>query len=524
MSRKKSTFAVLVAAFLLCSLNPAPLLANSTASAPSDGGNFPDQADDGDFALQADPDRYRMFFPIMFASSSQAPRCDHMIDPGISVANTRTCFSDVRPGDTVCIAAGHRGDLSLRSFKGTPDKPIVFVNYGGQVIIDSKRHHGIHVIDSQFFRLTGTGTVGTDYGIKIVGSTGVGVRIGFKSSDFEIDHVEVTGMGGAGISAKTESVCSDGSTNNYDYDGDGIIEGDLDDVVNRDNFTQVNSVFHHNYIHRVGSEGFYVGNCYLGRDVSCGHGTETIYDPLLQGVSIYDNIVTDTGWDAIQVASAIEDCEIHHNRILRDSQGAVEHQQGGVMNAQGSVCDIYNNLIRDGGGAGIYVHGHGGNRVYNNVIVNAGQNAALGNNGGDGIAIGTGSNPGNGVYVLHNTIVSPANFGVGFFNRKGHDNTIQNNIVVDPGNYAIYGKSAYVQTWGRTNVLATNNLTTRTVADVKFKDPTSGDFSIQPDSPAVDYGIDPSVEVVATDFFGISRPQGLGYDVGAYELEFPPRP
>lgn len=525
MSQKQSPVVVLVVVLLLCHLNPASLLANSTASAPGDGGNFPDQADVGDFALQVDYDRHKMFFPIIFASSVQAPRCDHVIDLEVPVADTRYGYSDVQPGDTVCIAAGRRGGLSLRNFKGTPEKPITFVNYGGQVIVDSKYSNGIHIQNSQFFRLTGTGTVGIDYGIKVIGSTNVGVGIGFKSSDFEIDHIEVTGIGGAGISAKTTSVCSDGSTNDYDYDGDSIVKGDPDDVVSRENFAQFNSVLHDNYIHHVGSEGFYIGSSsYNGRDVSCSCGTETIYDPVLRGVSIYNNIVTDTSWDAIQVGSAAEACEVHHNRILRDSQGAVEHQQGGVMIDPGSMCDIHNNFIQDGGGPGIFIHGHGGSRIYNNVIVDAGQNASLRNNSGDGIAICSGGDPGNSVYVLHNTIIRPMSFGVGFSSSTGSDNRIHNNIIVDPGNYDLYGGDAYIQTWGYTNVIVTNNLTARIMTSVKFRDPASDDFSILSNSPAVDSGVNLLPGLVTTDYFGVGRPQGPGYDIGAYELEFPPRP
>ena len=333
-------------------------------------------------------------------------------------------------------------------------------------------------------------------------------------------------MQGAGISSKTKAVCSDGSTNDYDYDGDGITRGDLDDVVNRDTFTQFESVFHDNYVHNVGTEGLYIGSSFysVGKEVRCDSGAETVYDPVLEGVDIYNNRIADTGWDGIQVGSATQRCAIHHNRIRKDSRAEQRYQRSGVMNNPGSVCNIYSNFIKDGFGPGIYVQGNGGNILYNNVIVNAGQNKDVGSTGGDGIHNRTGSNPGNSVYVLNNTIVNPRTFGVRFASKKGSDNRIQNNIIVSPGNYESYGEDAYVQTEEYTNVTVSHNLSRQVLVDVKFKDPAMENYSIRRDSPAVDSGTDPYLKTVTTDYTGKVRPQGVSYDIGAYEYGFPPRP
>lgn len=468
---------------------------------------------------------YKFFLPLVAASSSTVA-CDHTIGLNTVVADTRYSYSAVRPGDIVCIAAGNRADLALRNFQGTPGNPITFVNFGGQVVIDSGITHGILVQNSRFFRLTGTGSRDIDYGIKIVGSRGDGINVGYRSSDFEVDHIEITGTGGGAITAKTRAVCSDGSSNDYDYDADGVKRGDLDDVVNRDNFTQYNSVFHDNYIHNVSTVGFYVGSSFYkeGKQLSCSSGAETVYDPEVKGVRIYNNLLVDMGRDGIQVGSATQDCEIHHNRIFRDSQADVRYQQSGVMNNPGSVCNIYNNFIKDGGGPGIYIQGNGGNIVYNNVIVNAGQNQSVGSYSGNGISIFRGSNPGNDIYVLHNTIVRPRNFGVMLASDVGSNHRIQNNIIVEPGNYQTHSGSAYVQTGGRTNVVVARNFTTQILEAAKFKNPTADDYSIEWNSPAVDLGVEPAFGMVPVDYVGRARPQGDRYDAGAYECEFPPRP
>lgn len=347
---------------------------------------------------QVNSGTHLIFLPLVFKNYLS---CDHVIEQTVAVANGLTNYSDVRPGDTVCIAAGTRGDLLLRNFQGTAEDPITFINAGGQAVINSNTSHGILVQNSRFFRLTGSGANDIEYGIKIVNSTNGGVQVGYRSSDFEIDHIEVSGVGGAGISAKTEAVCSDGSTNDYDYDADGTKLGDLDDVVNRNNFTQYNFVFHDNYVHDIGTVAFYIGSSfYQGRRISCGSGPETVYAPVIIGVSVYNNRIANTGTDGMQVGSAIDNCSIYHNEILRDSQANEPYQQSGIMNNLGSVCNIYSNFIKDGGGPGIFVQGNGGNIIYNNVIVNAGQNKSLGNNCGDGIIVVNGSNPGNSIYVV----------------------------------------------------------------------------------------------------------------------------
>ncbi len=56
-----------------------------------------------------------------------------------------------------------------------------------------------------------------------------------------------------------------------------------------------------------------------------------------------------------------------------------------------------------------------------------------------------------------------------------------------------------------------NNLTT----DPKFVDPSTFNFALQSGSPAIDAGV--ATPEITEDFAGIRRPQGQGYDIGAYE-------
>ena len=55
------------------------------------------------------------------------------------------------------------------------------------------------------------------------------------------------------------------------------------------------------------------------------------------------------------------------------------------------------------------------------------------------------------------------------------------------------------------------------MADPRFVNAAAKDFRLQPNSPLVDAGV--TLEDVPTDFVRVPRPQGSGYDIGAYELQ-----
>ena len=56
--------------------------------------------------------------------------------------------------------------------------------------------------------------------------------------------------------------------------------------------------------------------------------------------------------------------------------------------------------------------------------------------------------------------------------------------------------------------------TVNVYGDPAFRDPGRGDYHLTPASAAIDQGVDAGV---TTDIDGNSRPQGAGYDIGAYE-------
>jgi hypothetical protein len=460
------------------------------------------------------------------AAQPQAPTCTYTIGRDVTIADARTNYAQVRPGDVVCIEHGNRGALKLRNFTGTAQQPIVFINTGGQVVLSGS----LHISNSRYFRLTGTGVAGAACGstgkrcgIKIThGSEPWALRISEKSVEFEVDHLEVAhpnwvGEHGIGIGANNKSNCADGSDNNYDYDGDGQIKGDLDDVVSHANFIQTNSVFHHNWVHDTGGEAYYVGpvrtvyaDAGQGGAANCPVEPKEPLNPVLKGVRIYDSLVEDTGKDAVSVKGAIEDCVVHHNQVYRDTQALIQgSEQGGINMALNSKCDVYNNFVKDGLGRGIADKGRGGNKIYNNVIVNAG--GGYTGVDGSGIQIGHSTPGATGLSIWNNTIINPHTAGISIA-RTASGFRVQNNLIVKPGTGY---KPIYLKEGAQASV--SHNLISQTFAEVHFTAPRTDDYSLAPDSPAVDAGVDLRADGIRTDYLGRPRPQGAGFDIGAYE-------
>lgn len=176
--------------------------------------------------------------------------------------------------------------------------------------------------------------------------------------------------------------------------------------------------------------------------------------------------------------------------------GGVRFFDSGLGDTTGNVAR--NNVIHDfstnaaGAGFGILL-GHESNQAYNNLIYDG---------AGPGIDINFNSPDGNS--VLYNTVYNIASYGIVV--RAGAANTVVKNNIA-------YACSVNYQDDG-TSTSASNNLTDGT--DPEFVDVGTDDFQLQASSPCIDAGVDVGI---AVDALGVSRPQGSGYDLGAYELE-----
>lgn len=218
--------------------------------------------------------------------------------------------------------------------------------------------------------------------------------------------------------------------------------------------------------------------------------------------------------------------------------GFFGQQAGGqIQFATVTANTIYNNSSFFGG-YGIGLDGVDGSLISNNLLYN---------NRGTGIALYAvqGAHGSSNNQVLNNTIVMAPRAGYVISipqtaQRKApaEGNVIENNILYSPDRGSILIASPTVSGFQSdynvvVNVFSDRNGTgknlsltqwqalgydlhsfTATPAQL-FVNPVDPNFQLAPASPAIDAGT--WLSNVPTDMLGVARPQGLGYDIGAYE-------
>lgn len=418
-------------------------------------------------------------------------------------------YNQLQPGDTLYLLPGVRQNLLLSNIYGSSVKPIVIINKGGVVTFNTDSYYGISIRNCRYIHLTGQGSPQDFYGIRIERvAGGAGIGLGDRSSDFEIDHISIANTLLGGLYAKTDPDCTSPST--------------------RDQFTQFNTNIHDNHIANVGNEGMYIGSTkYYGTTQNC-KGKDTLLLPsVLKGVRIYNNILEYTAWDGIQVSSATEDCQIYGNMILYDSQEGYFSQMSGIMLGGGSKCDCYNNYISHGKGSGIESHGLGGYRIFNNIIVDAGQSfmpldsteRKFGIYVSD-ISVEKDSS----FQILFNSIINPKTDGIRFQSIVSRQNVISSNLILNPGAYDYYengntsytGEDAYIMIPDKSSdVVLQNNFKSRAIENAGV---SISDFKPLEGSALID--------AASTNLFGVSfdyaysaRPNGTKADIGAFEYD-----
>ncbi len=412
--------------------------------------------------------------------------------------------SEFQPGDTLCLAAGTRSYLYLKDVIGTAEHPVVILNQG-KVIIDTDHYFGIKLSGCRYVVISGNNSSSDQYGIQVkrVGN-GAGITIDDLSSDVEIAYVEISNTAIGGIYAKTDPDCTFAAT--------------------RENFTLYNLKIHHCYLHDILDEGMYIGSSkYTGQHLNdCD---TTVLPHLLNGVRIYNNIVDRTGWDGIQVSSSSTDCKIYNNLILNDSYRATPNQMSGIIIGGGSNCDCYNNSIYDGKGDGIDIFGFGTMRIFNNLIVRAGNNYFPGDLNYPRHAIFVGNAPDSAIAnlrITYNTIIKPKTNGIRYFNRFTQSNLFANNIIAEPLSFEAYGNQSYINhQLEQTLYTQQNNLMASIAETVGFLDSNDDNYDLKPNSLAVNQAAALGANDIAFDILQRGRPFHEQSDQGAYECQDP---
>ncbi|PIB34298.1 hypothetical protein BFP72_02055 [Reichenbachiella sp. 5M10] len=394
----------------------------------------------------------------------------------------------VQPGNIICLdgTVTYKEPVSLTNITGSETDPVLIINCGGQAVIDmssKKAAYAIRTNNCKYFRISGAGSNDHEYGIKLSGAVSIGISLDGLSTNFEVDHMEISDIGFAGIMGKTDPSC--------------------DPATQHDNFVMRDISIHDNYVHDTGGEGLYIGNSFYANGVKkdCG----TVYPHDIKGADIYRNKVINAGWEAIQVGCGIEDVKIHDNYIENYGHENITYQNNGIQVGEGTGGLLYNNYISTGPGNGVIMLGIGDNIAFNNIILDA---------GASGVFCDERYTTGDGFSFINNTIINPAENGIVLYSDEVDLNHVINNVIVGPGAFQTEGEKAYVTTLN-------DNVAVEMLANY-FGQSTSeagldGNYQLNDDSPLIDMGEDVSSYGVTFDFAGTTRPLGEGYDQGAFE-------
>ena len=490
-------------------------------------------------------------------SSTSDCNCDLSIDKdlggNVNIIDGLDPKYNVRPGGTICLQSGTYTGFRFRNFEGSNTNPIHIKNCGGKVTIIAKAYSGISLQNSKHIRISGLEGDAEEYGIHISKTPqgASGISVGDLSTNVEVDHIEISDTGFAGIIAKTDPVCNNPAT------------------WRRNGFVMKNVRLHHNYIHDTEGEGIYAGWTGGFRDgdsrLTCGTSGKVYAHPL-EGLKIYNNRLEDIGWDGIQVNQVPKGAEILDNYIFGYGKGKEPNQNFGMSLGTGKLTVIGNQVLQkteyyqNGANPALgmqIISGMGGTRLVNNIIAYPESHGIFVHHRHKM------DNPYQGISFLHNTIVKPGKSGI-FINgqlvfsnpnsEKGEIQTdintrVYNNIIVEPGSYYAYqnvstffwknpkhpkkinNPKAYVDYayvdfngYKDTLVLKGNhrkfidgNVTLPNVETVRFSDLLGYDFTVQEKSVAIDAGINRSGYNVSVDITGITRPKGVRVDPGAHE-------
>jgi hypothetical protein len=184
------------------------------------------------------------------------------------------------------------------------------------------------------------------------------------------------------------------------------------------------------------------------------------------------------------------------------------------MLCDGVTGKAYNNLIDTGTGHGIMFQGMGNNDVFNNIVLNAGEDGFNGTGSTMGLYLPDGY-----VRVFNNTIYNSKKDGFTFFNSKGGEKLIMNNLVIKAGR-KLYPKGAKV-TLANNIFTQDSTLLELVTANLLPASTDVTDVFMLPYPKAINNGTDVRkfLPDLKFDFFYQERPKGKGFDIGAVEFE-----
>jgi hypothetical protein len=388
----------------------------------------------------------------------------------------------VAPGDTVLVLAGTYDERVMIKISGEASRPVTF-QAQGTVTMKGFTVHADHVT-IRGFDITGTDNQwGHGWGIFVQGSNCV----------IEDNYVFNATRGGITLFADPPTPdetreCTVRNNRLYHNAMAGL------EVHGRDHLVEGNEIwgtiqYHPNWndppdwVDADGIRFFGSGHTFRGNyvhDISIGD-PENI-DPHIDCFQTWDDEVSEGARDVVLEGNV---CDLLTDDKMQTARG--------FMLAQADNLLIRNNIVKAYGG----VNTGGGDtrhlKIVNNVFVNSLIIPTDRHPAGVGLENSPNATVKNNIFydqpaqVIHIT-----------GSTAGHD--IGYNCVYRSDGRALWGSPRPGDAWD---------------VDPQFISAASADYRLAPDSPCIDAGA--ALPDVTTDFDGTSRPQGAGYDMGAYE-------
>lgn len=360
--------------------------------------------------------------------------------------------------DTIKVQAGtYSGGILFSNVNGTPTHTVIVINTGGKVTSTGGSDAGIDFSTCRYWHITGTGVVGITYGFFCNGGGTGDFDAHWGSSDGEIDHIECgTGTNYAGIIFRTypSEACQ------YSVSGTSTPPSNKS-LYLTPVWAIYNMKIHHNYIHDTHGEGMYLGCSHFGNVAANGY--DPVNNPLVGigfpcaganespifGADIHDNILTNIGWDGIQLSGCISGCNISKNSIVGFGIEGGDGQDGGITWNPGTIGTMDGNWIQFTGVGpcmGIMYQGQGDSYITNNVILNTGTGTGF----GPGIAMlrnsqaNTFGSPHQNIHFYGNTIAGNWTDAMVFFGDNGFGTNFffKNNIIENPSSIYAAGNGS----------------------------------------------------------------------------------
>ncbi|NVO20219.1 MAG: T9SS type A sorting domain-containing protein [Bacteroidetes bacterium] len=270
---------------------------------------------------------------IFIQNNSLANSKVFTIGPTAPITIPVTWFSQIpTAGDTIKILSTRTQTIKFTNLTGSANSPIVIINSGGQVCINDSIVWGALTFDNcKYIKVSGRGSSSCYYGFKLSAHY-CGLSFAEFSSDCEAENIEIYHTLFFGIYAKKDF----GGNPPFPYP--------------RFN----NLVIHDVYIHNV-EEGMYVGE-------TKSPGME------FHHVRLYNNLVTQTGREAIQLANCVEDVEVYNNFCSYAGLAGIYAQSNNLQVGGNTIGRYYNNILIHAKENGLICLGSGDIEVFNNYV------------------------------------------------------------------------------------------------------------------------------------------------------------